>query len=437
MIDLIRRDFPILEQTVNGKPLVYLDNAASTQHPNQVIDAVSNYYRRDHANVHRGVHALSQRATDRFDEVRRKIASFMGASSEREIIFTKGSTEGINLVAYSYGRTYLKPGDRILLTHMEHHANIIPWQVVAQATGAEIHVIPIDDRGQLLLDEFEKMLDERVKVVGVCHVSNSLGTINPIEWITAKAHEVGAVVMVDGAQACAHVPLRLAEWGVDFYTLASHKMYGPTGVGALYGKLAHLEAMPPYQTGGGMIRSVTFEKTTYAPPPEKFEPGTPNIADVIGLGAAIDWLLDSPSPLEGRAVSLGPNEAKLGVGSDGPVHEAAPPDTRLQWAAQHEHHLTEIASQELAEIPGVTLVGTAENKSSTVSFTMANAHPHDIGTILDLEGVAIRAGHHCCQPLMARFGIAATARASFAIYNTEEEVDSLVRAVGKVKELFG
>lgn len=393
-------------------PLVYLDNAASTQHPTQVIDAIADYYRHDHANVHRGVHALSQRATDRFDDVRNKLARFMGAGSENEIVFTKGSTEGINLVAYSWGRTFLKPGDAILLSQMEHHANIIPWQVVAEATGARILVAPIDDRGDLIREEFERLLADEVKIVGLCHVSNSLGTVNPIQWATERAHAAGAVVMIDGAQACGHVPLKLAEWDVDFYTLASHKMYGPTGLGALYGKMEHLEKMPPYQTGGGMIRTVTFEKTTYAPPPEKFEPGTPNIADVMGLGAAIDYL-------------------------EGALEGAAGDPTRLEFAGKHEHCLAEIATEKLGEIEGVKIWGNAREKSGTISFTMANAHPHDIGTILDLEGVAIRAGHHCCQPLMRFLGIPATARASFGIYNTEEEVDALVAAVRKVKELFG
>lgn len=424
-VELIRRDFPILDQLVNGKPLVYLDNAASTQHPNQVIDAISDYYRHDHANVHRGVHALSQRATDRFDEVRRKLARFMGAGSENEVIFTKGSTEGINLVAYSWGRTFLKPGDRILLSQMEHHANIIPWQVVAEATGAQIVVAPINEKGELISEEFERLLADNVKLVGICHVSNSLGTINPIEWITECAHAAGAVVVVDGAQACGHVPLRLADWDVDFYTLASHKLYGPTGLGALYGKMEHLEKMPPYQTGGGMIRSVTFEKTTYAPPPDKFEPGTPNIADVMGLGAAIDYLLgETPSP---------PTPSPSGAQSS-PQGEGA---SRLDFARAHEHRLTEYATAKLQEIDGVKIWGEAAEKSGTISFTMDTAHPHDIGTILDLEGVAVRAGHHCCQPLMRFFGIPATARASFGIYNTEEEVDTLVSAVRKVKELFG
>ncbi len=413
-VELIRRDFPILDQLVNGKPLVYLDNAASTQHPVQVIDAISDYYRHDHANVHRGVHALSQRASDRFDDARKKLARFMGAGSENEVIFTKGSTEGINLVAYSWGRTFLKPGDRILLSQMEHHANIIPWQVVAEATGAQIIVAPINDKGELIREEFERLLADNVRIVGICHVSNSLGTINPIEWITERAHAAGAIVVVDGAQACGHVPLRLADWDIDFYTLASHKLYGPTGLGALYGKMEHLEKMPPYQTGGGMIRSVTFEKTTYAPPPDKFEPGTPNIADVMGLGAAIDYLLEElPLPPQGEGAS------------------------RLAFAGRHEHHLTEYATEQLQEIEGVKIWGQAKEKSGTISFTMDTAHPHDIGTILDLEGVAVRAGHHCCQPLMRFLGIPATARASFGIYNTEEEVDTLVSAVRKVKELFG
>ncbi|MEQ1935636.1 MAG: aminotransferase class V-fold PLP-dependent enzyme, partial [Fimbriimonadaceae bacterium] len=286
----IRKDFPILHQLVNGKPLCYLDNAASTQRPSIVIETLTDYYRNHHSNVHRGVHTLSQRATDLFDASRRRIQAFLGAEHESEIIFTKGSTEAINLVAHSWGRANLKPGDHILLTQMEHHANIVPWQVVAEATGAEIIVAPIDDSGVLILDEYENLLTERVKLCGVVHVSNSLGTVNPIKWITDKAHKVGAKVLVDGAQACAHVELNMKELGVDFYTLASHKIYGPTGLGALYGRRELLEAMPPYQTGGGMIRSVTFEKTTYAGLPEKFEPGTPNIADAIGLKVALDYL---------------------------------------------------------------------------------------------------------------------------------------------------
>ncbi len=406
-IHALREQFPVLDQLVHGKPLVYLDNAASTQKPLSVIETIHDYYLHHHANVHRGVHALSQRATDRFDEARRKVQGLVNARESAEIIFTKGSTESINLVAASWGRTSLKSGDRILLTAMEHHANIVPWQVVAKETGAEIIVAPINDDGDLILEEFEKLLDERVKLVGVCHVSNALGTVNPIQWIVHKSHAVGALVLVDGAQALAHVPVDVQALGVDFYTMASHKLYGPTGIGALYGRRELLDAMPPYQLGGGMIRSVTFEETTYAGIPDKFEPGTPNIADAIGMGAAIDFLFGN----EGTAV--------LGV------------------ADSHEHALTTHAHGLLGEIEGVRIVGKAKRKAGIVSFVMDCAHPHDIGTILDLDGVAIRAGHHCCQPLMKRMGIPATARASFAIYNTHEEIEALASAVRKVKQVFG
>jgi len=381
---------------------VYLDNAASTQKPNVVIDAISDYYRHTHSNVHRGVHALSQRATDRFDRARKLVQNFINAREDAEVIFTKGSTEAINLVAASWGRTFLKAGDRILLSQMEHHANIVPWQVVAQQTGAEIAVIPMDDRGVLDLDAYQSLLDERVKLVGVTHVSNVLGTVNPIGKMIEMAHKVGARVLVDGAQAAGHEKIDVQALGVDFYTLASHKMYGPTGIGALYGKRELLDAMPPYQLGGGMIRSVTFEKSTYADLPDKFEPGTPNIADAIGLGAAIEFL----EPLRD--------------------------DARL-----HEQLLTEHAHRLLAEIPGVTIHGTAPGKAGIVSFTMEHVHPHDIGTILDVEGVAVRAGHHCCQPLMQRLGVAATARASFAMYNDHDDVEALAGAIRKVQEVFG
>lgn len=401
-LDSVRAHFPILLETIRGKPLVYLDNAASTQKPTEVIEAISNYYRHDHANVHRGVHALSQRATDRFERARSLVRGFLNAGEDAEIIFTKGSTEAINLVAASWGRTFLRPGDRILLTEMEHHANIVPWQVVAQQTGADIVVTPITDSGELDLDAMNRLLDERVKIVGVTHVSNVLGTVNPIAEIARRAHAVGALVLVDGAQALGHLRVDVQALDVDFYTMASHKMYGPTGMGALYGKRNHLEAMPPYQFGGGMIRSVTFEKTTYADLPDKFEPGTPNIADAIGLGEAIEFL----SP-------------------------------RLEEAHDHEADLTAYAHERLSELSGLTLHGTAPGKSGTISFTMANIHPHDIGTILDMEGVAIRAGHHCCQPLMARLGVPATARASFGMYNERGEVDALVEALQKVKEMFG
>ncbi|MFN8219455.1 MAG: cysteine desulfurase [Fimbriimonadales bacterium] len=401
-VEAIRKDFPVLHQTVHGQPLAYLDNAASTQKPREVIDAIAGYYAHDHANVHRGVHTLSQRATDLFEEARRKVQHFMGAGSEREIIFTKGCTEAINLVASSWGKANLKPGDRIVLTAMEHHADIVPWQMVCQATGAEIVVAPINDAGELLLDELEKLLDERVKLVGCVHVSNALGTVNPIEEVIRLAHRVGAKVLIDGAQSCAHVPLNVKALDVDFYTLSGHKLYGPTGIGCLYGKRDLLEAMPPYQGGGDMIRTVTWEKTTYNDLPNKFEPGTPHISGAIGLGVAIDYV---------KAIGL-------------------------DAIGKHEHELTEYATSLLAEIPHVRLVGTAAKKSGIVSFVMDNAHPHDIGTILDSEGVAIRAGHHCCMPLMARLGVPATARASFAIYSTRHEIDTLARALRKVNEVF-
>ncbi len=398
----IRDEFPILAQTIRGKRLAYLDNAASTQKPRVVIDTISNYYLNSHANVHRGVHALSQRATDQFENARALLKHFINAREDAEVIFTKGSTEAINIVAASWGRTFLRPGDRILLTHMEHHANIVPWQVAAQQTGAEIIVVPILDDGSLDMDAFAQLLDERVKMVGVTHVSNVLGTVNPIAEITRLAHAAGAKVLVDGAQALGHVRVDVQALDVDFYTLASHKMYGPTGIGALYGKRALLEAMPPYQLGGGMIRSVSFEKTTYADLPDKFEPGTPNIADAIGLGAAIEFL-----------------------------------DPRLEDAHDLEAELTHYAHERLAEVPGLKIHGTAAGKAGTISFTLASAHPHDIGTILDMEGVAIRTGHHCCQPLMVRLGVPATARASLAMYNTREDIDDLVRALQKVLEVFG
>jgi len=401
-IDSIRDQFPILKETIRGKRLVYLDNAASTQKPDVVIDTISDYYRHSHANVHRGVHALSQRATDQFEHARRLLQGFINAREDAEVIFTKGSTEAINLVAASWGRTFLRPHDRIMLTEMEHHANIVPWQVVAQQTGAEIIVVPILDDGSLDMEAMARLLDERVKLVGVTHVSNVLGTVNPIAEITRMAHAVGAKVLADGAQALGHLRMDVQATGVDFYTMASHKMYGPTGIGALYGRRELLDAMPPYQLGGGMIRSVSFEKTTYAALPDKFEPGTPNIADAIGLGAAIEFL----SP-------------------------------RLEEAHQLESELTRYTHERLSEIPGLRIHGTAPGKAGTISFTMADVHPHDIGTILDSEGVAVRAGHHCCQPLMARLGVAATARASLALYNTQEDIDALASALRRVREVFG
>ena len=399
----IRDRFPILRQTIHGQPLVYLDSAASTQKPDVVIEAISNYYRRDHANVHRGVHSLSQRATDAFDAARVTVQRFLNASSPREIIFTKGCTEAINLVAASWGRANLKAGDRILLTEMEHHANIVPWQLIAEQMGAEIIAAPITDAGDLLWDEFLALLDERVKLVGCVHVSNALGTINSIAEIIGAAHKVGAVVLVDGAQACAHEAIDVQALGVDFYTLSGHKLYGPTGIGCLYGRAELLEAMPPYQGGGDMIRTVSFEKTTFNDIPNKFEPGTPHISGAIALATAIDFV---------RSIGL-------------------------DVIRDHELELTRYASEVLNDIPNVTLIGTAAEKSSILSFVMANAHPHDIGTILDSDGVAIRAGHHCCMPLMKRLGVAGTARASFAMYNTKEEVDVLAKSLRRVNEVFG
>jgi len=401
-VEKIRRDFPILDQQVKGKPLAYLDNAASTQKPRPVVQAIQEYYENDHANVHRGVHTLSQRATSRFDEARAKIQSYLGAKHTHEIIFTKGCTEAINLVASAWGRNNLKKGDQILLSNLEHHANIVPWQIVAEATGAEIKVIPIFDNTDIDLEAYEKLLNERVKIVSIVHISNAVGTINPIKEMAAMAHKVGALFMSDAAQATAHLNIDVQDLGVDFYTLSGHKLYGPTGVGALYGREDLLNAMPPYQSGGDMIKKVTFEETTYAALPNKFEPGTPHISGFIGLGVAIDYVN-----------GIGLNEIRA-----------------------HEEMLTEYALQQLTQIPNLKIIGNPKHRSGIVSFVMDRVHPHDIGTILDNEGVAIRAGHHCAMPLMERLGIPATARASFAMYNTREEVDQLVAAIHHVREIF-
>lgn len=398
----LRDDFPILNEEVRGKPLVYLDNAATTQKPQSVLDAMQHFYTHDNANVHRGVHLLSQRATDDFDRARVKLQRFVNASESSEIIFTKGCTEATNLVAASWGRANLREGDEILLSTMEHHANIVPWQIVAEEKGARIRPIPINDAGEIDLDAYRAMLNSRVKMVGVVHVSNSLGTINPVAEMIALAHGVGAKVLVDGAQALAHLPVDVQALDADFYAMSSHKMYGPTGVGALYGKRGLLEAMPPYQAGGDMIRTVSFEKTTYNELPNKFEPGTPNIAGVIGFGAAVDYLMG----LDREAI------------------------------ADHEDHLTALANEALEAIPGVRLIGTARNKASVVSFTLEGAHPHDIGTILDMEGIAVRTGHHCCMPLMTRLGLPATVRASLALYNNAEDVARLASGLHKVKEVL-
>lgn len=401
-VNKVRADFPVLAQTVNGKPLVYLDNAASSQVPNLVIERGAKYLAEEHSNIHRGVHYLSQHATTAYEAAREKVKRFINAPSAKECIFVRGCTEGVNLVAYSYGRKFIGEGDEIILSQMEHHANIIPWQVLAEEKGATIRVIPMNERGELIIEEYENMLNERTKIVAVSHVSNSLGTINPVKEMIATAHKFGVPVFVDGAQAVPHFPVDVQDLDADFYTFSGHKMFAPTGSGVLYGKKEFLDKMPPYQTGGGMIRTVTFEKTTYAPIPEKFEAGTPAIAAGIGLGAAIDYL---------NSIDF-------------------------EAAANYEHELLEYATEKLSAIEGVRIVGTAKEKASVLSFTIENVHPHDIGTILDQQGIAIRAGHHCAQPVMQFFDVPATARASFAFYNTKEEVEKLADAVQKVIEVF-
>ena len=398
----IREDFPVLHQMVNGKPLVYLDNAATTQKPQAVIDALVRYYSADNSNVHRGVHTLSQRATEDYDSGRSKARQFLNAASDEEIIFVKGTTDGINLVAHSYARQHLGEGDEIIISTMEHHSNIIPWQVLCQEKGAHLSVIPISDAGELSMDEYESLLSSRTKLVAITHVSNVLGTVNPIKQIVEMAHSQGVPVLVDGAQATPHMPVDVQKLGCDFYVFSGHKIYGPTGIGVLYGKAELLEAMPPYQLGSDMIKSVTFERTVYNDLPYKFEAGTPNIAGVIGMGAAIDYLTE--------------------IGMD-----------RID---NYEHGLLEYGTECLSGIDGVKIVGNAPGKASVLSFVMDCAHPHDIGTILDTEGVAIRTGHHCAQPLMNRYGVPATARASLSFYNTRDEVDLLVKAIDRVIEVF-
>ncbi len=398
----LRADFPILAERMRGKPLVYLDNAATSQKPRAVLDAIARYYATENANVHRGVYQLSEHATALYEGAREKARAFLNAREAREIIFVRGTTEGINLVASSWGRAHLAAGDEILVTAMEHHSNIVPWQLIAEERGARLRVIPMDERGALCVDEIPKLLGPKTKLVALVHVSNSLGTINPVKEIVALAHARGIPVLVDGAQRAPHGPIDVQDLDADFYTISSHKMFGPTGFGVLYGKAALLDAMPPYQGGGDMIRSVTFEKTTYAPLPAKFEAGTPHIAGAVGFGAAIDYL------------------------------------GALDWekVAAHEADLLAYASASLAAIPGVRLVGTAPHKASVVSFVLDGVHAHDVGTIVDQEGVAIRTGHHCTQPVMDFFGVPATARASFAFYNTRGDVDALVAAVKKVREVF-
>jgi len=421
----VRADFPILSTTVQGRPLVYLDNAATSQKPRPVLDVLDRYWTEQNANVHRGVHHLSQLATREFDAARVKIQTLLNAAESAEIILTKGCTEGINLVATCLGANgTIGAGDTILISTMEHHSNIVPWQMLADRVGAQVVPIPISDAGEIDMEAYASLLREhRVKMLGIVHVSNSLGTINPVKEMVRMAHDAGALALVDGAQAGPHAFIDVQDIDADFYTLSCHKIYAPTGVGVLYGKRALLESMPPYHGGGDMIRTVSFEKTTYAPIPAKFEAGTPNIAGVIGLGAAIDYLS-----------ALG--RTAFGVGADGSDRRAA---LAAAFSAIHAHEiaLTRYATDQLSEIPGFRLTGAAKEKAGIVAFTLNNAHPHDIGTILDQEGIGIRAGHHCCMPLMKRLGLPATARASFAFYNTFEEVDALVAGVRKVKELMG
>jgi cysteine desulfurase / selenocysteine lyase len=399
----VRKDFPILERTINGRPLVYLDSGASSQRPLPVLRAVEDYETHSHANVHRGVHALSQAATEAFEGARERVRRFINARSTKEIIFVRGTTEGINLVAQSYARPRFKPGDEILITGLEHHANIVPWQMVCEQTGCSLKVAPIDRRGELVFDEYLKLLSPRTKLVAVAHVSNALGTVLPVKRIIDAAHAQGAVVLVDGAQAVPHTAVDVRAFGCDFYTFSSHKIYGPTGIGVLYGRQELLEAMPPWQGGGDMILSVSFEKTTYNELPYKFEAGTPNISGAVGMAAAMDYI--------------------EGLGID--------------KIAAHEQRLLQLATIELERIPGIEIIGTAAHKAAVLSFTLQGVHPHDLGTILDTEGIAVRTGHHCAQPVMTFFGIPATARASFGVYNTERDVASLVAGIQRVREVFG
>ena len=397
-----RDDFPILSRKVHGKPLVYLDNAATTQKPRAVIAAIRRYYGTSNSNVHRGVHALSDRATRAYEEARGRVARFLNAREDREIVFVRGATEAINLVAQSYGRIHLQEGDEVLVTAMEHHANIVPWQMVCDRAGARLKVAPIEASGELDIPAYERMLSPRTRLAAVTHVSNAIGTVNPVRELIGMAHARGIPVLVDGAQAVPHIPVDVQGLGCDFYAFSGHKLYGPTGIGALYGKAEHLEAMPPYQGGGDMILRVTFEKTTYNAVPWKFEAGTPNIAGAVGLRAAIDYL---------DAIGL-------------------------PAVSTHESDLLAYATEEVGRIPGVRIVGTAKEKAGILSFVVDGVHPHDIGTILDYEGVAIRAGHHCAMPLMDRLGLPATARASFGLYNTPAEVDLLAAGIRKAREVF-
>jgi cysteine desulfurase/selenocysteine lyase len=401
-VEKIRRDFPILASRVHGKPLVYLDNAASTQKPSSVIEAIRHYYTSEHSNVHRGVHYLSELATEKYEAARVKVQKFLNAGSEREIIFVRGATEAINLVAATYGKMKLQSDDEVLITGLEHHSNIVPWQMLCEEKGAHLRVVPIDDNGDILLDEFNRLLTGRTKIAAISHISNALGTVNPVKQMIEMAHRKGVPVLIDGAQAVPHLRVDVRDLDADFYVFSSHKVFGPTGIGILYGKTRLLESMPPYQGGGDMIKSVTFEKTIFNDIPYKFEAGTPHIEGAIGLGAAIDYLKS------------------------------------FDWnrVQEYEQALLQFAEEEIAAVAGLKIIGTAKEKAGVISFVLEGIHPHDIGTILDREGIAIRTGHHCAQPVMQRFGIPATARASFAFYNTREEVQALVRSLQKVKEVF-
>lgn len=404
MLDVlpIRAEFPILDQEVNGKPLIYFDNAASSQKPKAVVEALKHYYEHDHANVHRGVHHLSQRATDQFEAVRKKAQAFMNAAHDHEVIFTRGVTESINLIASSFGKTYIEEGDEILISAMEHHSNIVPWQMLCQEWGAELKVIPVDDEGNLIMERFDELLSGKTKLVAVNHVSNTLGTVNPIREIIEKAHKVAAAVLIDGAQSAPHIKIDVQDLDADFYCISSHKMYGPTGIGVLYGKEQWLNEMVPYHGGGEMIETVTFEETTYNGLPFKFEAGTPNIADTIAFGAAIDFI------------------ERIGI----------------EEIAHWERELHNYAVAQMADIEGMRFVGTAAEKAGVISFLVGNIHPYDLGAILDQQGIAVRTGHHCTQPLMDRYQIPGTVRASFAVYNTKQEVDDFVKALKKAVTLL-
>jgi cysteine desulfurase/selenocysteine lyase len=401
-VDKVREDFPVLKQRIHGKPLVYLDNAATAQKPFAVIEAIRKFYEVDCANIHRGVHELSQRSTAAYEETRSKAKRFLNARAKNEVIFVRGATEGINLVASSWGRKNVKAGDEIVISALEHHSNIVPWQMLCEEKDAKLRVIPMDDRGELLLDEYEKLLGPRTRMVAVGHVSNALGTINPVRQIVEMAHRAGALALIDGAQAAPHMKIDVQALDADFYAFSGHKVFGPTGTGILYGKARLLNAMPPYQGGGDMIKTVTFEKTTYADLPYKFEAGTPNIAGGIGLGAAFDYV------------------TRIG----------------LDNIAAYEHELLIYGTEALSRIPGLRLIGTAREKAAVLSFVIDGIHPHDIGTVLDRQGIAVRTGHHCAQPVMDRFGVPATTRASLAFYNTAAEIDALAAGLEKVKEVF-